>query len=82
MGYRKRKHCCGYKKAKCHQYYGYFEHGCDDDPKCEEGHASVSQSVCTGTINGTINLLVPISLNLGDATVFNRSNANGYNNTA
>lgn len=80
MSYRhKRKRCC--KKSKCHQHYGHWGYDCDDK-KCDEGHASVTQSFCTGTINGTINLLVPIFVNLGDATVFNRSNANGYNNTA
>lgn len=82
---RRKKHVKKWVKVICHKPCGCDDH--DDhhhehhESCCDEGIAKVSQSFDTGTVTGTANLLVPISLNLGDATVFNRSNQNGYNNT-
>lgn len=64
----------------------YHHQSCCDDHDhheqcCDEGIARVAQTFDTGTVTGTANILVPIFVNLGDATVFNRSNQNGYNNT-
>jgi len=78
----KRKRC--FKKVKCCQKFHHdFHHDCfDKDCECDEGTAIVAQNFCTGTVNGTTNVFTPVFTNVGDATVFNRSNANGYNNTA
>jgi len=82
-GKRKRKHCRRKVKFVClHQ-----KHGCEHDFKhedkcCDEGFAKVSQTFCTGTVTGTTNVFTPVFTNVGDATVFNRSCQNGYNNTA
>lgn len=55
-------------------------HGRNLNRRVKNGNASVIQSFRPGTISGLINVAVPIFLNLGDATSFNRSNLNGYNN--
>lgn len=68
--FRKKKHRC-----KIFRHHGHCF-----PRKCHEGKAIVNQLFRTGTISGVTNVIVPVFTNIGDATVFNRSNANGFLN--
>lgn len=70
MGRTFKKHC---KVRVC-------RHGRNFRRRCHEGTATVNQSFRTGSVTGLLNVLVPIFVNIGDATVFNRSNQNAFNN--
>lgn len=71
--------CCSDSKAN---YEGYGPQGPIGPQGACKGFASINQSFSPGVTNGLINLLLPIFINTGDATAFNESNNNGYQNTA
>lgn len=48
----------------------------------QKGVAAINQTFAPGVTNGMVNVFVPVFVNTGDATAFNESDNNGYQNTA